>query len=218
MRPVAIFYHCVLTCHGVNPDHALALFTDQMMSLRQSGLTEAAHHVFIGCNGQNSDSMPIICYAPAVAEVECFSGGISEIPTMNVMHDWCKANPGEAVLYHHIKGVSHEPGGAYDAWRHCMERVCIWGWRECVKALEEGYDSSGAHWLSPEKFSNISIPYWGGNFFWATSDFIATLPPLPTDSWQNRYEAEAWIGRGKIRPRVRDFAPHWPMQGCVPNE
>jgi hypothetical protein len=139
--------------------------------------------------------------------------GVGELPTQKVMQDWCKVNPGWNVLYFHTKGAIHNGNPVMEAWRHCMERACIWGWRDCVHNLENGIESCGAHWLTPEQYPIIGLtPYWAGNFWWATSDFVNTLPTI--DVSLSRYEAEVWIGRGPKRPRVRDYAPHFPMQGC----
>jgi hypothetical protein len=121
------------------------------------------------------------------------------------------------VLYHHIKGVQYPNSPVHDRWRKCMEQACVWNWRECVRLLESGLDTVGAHWLTRTKYPMLGPGqrYWGGNFWWATSDYLLTLPPLPEDTWSNRYLAEDWIGKSPINPRIHDFAPHWPT-ACQP--
>jgi hypothetical protein len=136
---------------------------------------------------------------------------------MRQMQVWCASNPGYHVLYFHTKGAIHNGNPVFEKWRQCMENVCVWRWRECLHKLDKGRDSAGSHWLAPEKYPVLrsasgNVSYWGGNFWWATSDFLNTLPQI--DIMANRYEAEAWIGRGPKRPSVHDFQPHFPMQGC----
>jgi len=213
MKPIAVWYHCIVSSPTIDSDHALNILEDQMSALQSSGLAKASAFTFIGCNGFESDLVPILMHAPGDCTVKHFPKGQSEIPTMDSMRQWCKINPGYNVFYHHIKGVSHGPTDPYKKWRQCMERVCVHQWRQCVMALEDGFDSCGAHWLTPEHNGLVTIPMWGGNFWWATSDFVATLPEFHEDTHENRFEAESWIGMGPRRPKVKDFAPHWPMQG-----
>lgn len=94
-----------------------------------------------------------------------------------------------------------------------MQSVVVDGWMGCTYALSQGFDTAGAHWLTPQKYPFIGkVPYWGGNFFWATSDYLAALPEV--DIHADRFQAEVWIGRSPRRPRARDFKPHFPMSKC----
>lgn len=212
MMPIAVFYHCLLSSkhRDIQPDYAFNLISTQMGALRNSGLSDAAQLVHIGVNGSSSDAMAVACLAPEkAAVVHHGQDATTEIPTLNVLRAFAKDHPGWAVLYHHSKGVS-TPNQA-DGWRRRMENVCVWGWNECVKALDRGADAAGAHWLTPERFPGvIQTPFFGGTFWFAKSDYINTLPPLPDPTWENRYEAETWIGKGPRRPRVVDFYPGWP--------
>lgn len=215
MKPIAIFYHCILSGGepAVATDHMIAIIGEQMRALKESGLEEAAQVIVIGVNGGPHDSLLLLDIAPGKSQVEYNETGTAELPTMKRMQDWCREHPGWLVLYHHTKGAIHPVGSAYHRWRQCMERVVIWNWRKCVADLMTGMESVGAHWLQPEVMPFIGPwAYWGGNFWWATSDFINTLPPI--DITLGRYEAEVWIGRGPRRPRVKDYAPHFPTSGC----
>ena len=212
MRPIAVFYHCLLSSkhRDIPQDYAFNLIANQMDALKQSGLEAAAQEIYIGVNGPANDAMGVACLAPDKATVmHNGEGATTEIPTLNILRDWASANPGWNVLYHHTKGVS-TPNQA-DGWRRRMENVCVWGWQECLKGLDRGADAAGAHWLTPERYpGSIQSPFFGGTFWWAKTDYINTLPPLPEAKWENRYEAETWIGKGPRRPRVVDFYPGWP--------
>lgn len=212
MMPIAVFYHCLLSSEHrpIDPDYAFSLITTQMKALKESGLETAASTICVGVNGGLDDAFAIACLAPEKAAVVSHGKrATSEIPTMNILRAFAKDHPGYAIMYHHSKGVS-TPNQA-DGWRRRMENVNVWGWTECHRALETGSDACGCHWLTPEKNPGvIASPFFGGTFWWAKSDYINTLPPLPEATWQNRYEAEVWIGRGPRRPRIVDFYPGWP--------
>jgi hypothetical protein len=212
MRPIAIFYHCLLNSQHRNIDHdyAIKLITTQMAALKESGLEEAAQHFCIGVNGNEHDAFAVAMMSPDKATVIHHGAGVTtEIPTLNILRAFAQQHPGWAILYHHTKGVSTP--NQQDGWRCRMEHGCVWNWQACVRAITEGTDAAGCHWLTPEQHpGSITSPFFGGNFWWASSEHITRLPPLPEATWQNRYEAEAWIGRSVPRPRVVDFYPGWP--------
>lgn len=113
------------------------------------------------------------------------------------------------VLYTHTKGAS-DPTGFNDLWRRSMTSVVVKGWRGCVAALDAGYDAVGGHWLEHGKAEQPvgDRPYFGGNFWWATTAYLRTLLPV---SYETRYDAEEWVGQGK--PKVLDLSPGWPGTG-----
>ena len=210
---ISVWYHCVLNGPRIpSEDHAVSIMVDQMHALNSSGLVNAANEIHIGVNGSDSQALTAYCFTPPRTGLHIYNDGQSELTTMTSLQKWLE--PGWAVLYHHIKGVQYPGNTKWDNWRHCMERVCVHDWRICLKFLENGYDTVGAHWLTHKKFPMVGEDqrYWGGNFWWATSDYLLTLPELPTDSHENRYQAEVWIGESTKSPVVHDFAPHWPME------
>lgn len=213
---IAVFYHCLLTSQhrDINEAYALNLITSQMLALKESGLEAAATTICVGVNGSVGDAFAVACMAPEKSAVVHHGiGATTEIPTLNILKAFAKDHPGWAILYHHSKGIS-TPNQA-DGWRRRMEHVNIWNWNSCVNALDQGADACGCHWLTPERNPGvIASPFFGGTYWWSKSEYINTLPPLPEAKWENRYEAETWIGKGPRRPRVVDFYPGWPN----PNE
>lgn len=212
---IAIFYHVYM--HGgeipVNFDNALRIAAHQIDNMNCAGLLKEAGHLTCGVNGRPEDVVAVAAMWEPEVEIVHNLVGVAELPTMKLMQDWCKTHPDALVLYLHTKGAIHNSNPVYERWRHCMERVVIGRWRECVADLRKGFDSAGAHWLTPEAMPFIGkTAYWGGNFWWATAKFINTLPRINVSA--NRYEAEVWIGRGPRRPKVHDYAPHFPMSGC----
>lgn len=216
MKPIAIFYHTYFGggSFPVTFDNALRIVADQFCAMKHSGLTDAASKFVIGVSGAPEDYMAVASMAPDSSEVVHNLSGVGELPTMKLMQDYAKCNPDHYICYLHTKGVIHNGNPVYEAWRKCMERVVIGMWKDCARCLECGYDSAGAHWLTPGNFPIIGpVPYWGGNFFWASAAHLNKLPEIDINA--DRYQAEVWIGKSKKWPRVRDYARHFPMTGCV---
>lgn len=119
-------------------------------------------------------------------------------------------NASPFIMYAHTKGAYHtEP--VNDLWRQDLTSRVVAGWKFCV-ALLQSNDAVGAHWLVPGtvspdgKIVTDGPPFFAGNFWTATSEYLAGLDEPGADS---RYDAEGWIGTGS--PRVYDLAPGWPV-------
>lgn len=219
----ALWYHTRLFGGNppLNPDYSITLMTQQMARLKTSGLLDAASALFVCVNGNGENRTGVRCLAPAKAQfIEHGPQAESLLPTINVLRLWCMANPDWLVCFFHIKGVTHPWDPLTTYWRGCMEKWVIGHWQTCVKDMGLGYDTVGAHWLTPEQYPGlVRHPFWGGQFFWAKSSFLAELPELPNapacrDDW---FLSENWIGMGR-RPKAKDYAHHWPsLQDCGVN-
>lgn len=106
-------------------------------------------------------------------------------------------------LYCHTKGA-YNTASLNVEWRRSMTRHTVERWRECLRWLKL-VDVVGCHWLTKQQFDNVDTPFFGGNYWWATAEYIRTLPPPPRN---DRWDAERWIGQG--RPRSHDLYPGWP--------
>lgn len=211
---LAVFYH-IKPGPPINPAFACGMFAEQMRAMKDSGLLSNCQRVFIGVNGDNADVAAIELRSPPDCKIVPHgTAARSELPTMHYMQEWLADHPDWYVCYWHAKGVSHyPPDDLHRNWRKCMERVVIVNWRACVKDLESGFESVGAHWLTPQQYPGIvKAPFWGGNFWWAKASFLLTLPKLRKNSEarEQDFDAESWIGWGPRAPRARDYAPHWP--------
>jgi len=203
MKPLALFYH--VPAH-LNPEFCQKLVADQLRHMAKSGLTEHLDQMLIGVNGVESECKWLQNLVPTKAELfynEKEDWPAGEVPTLRYLREWLQAFPKHLVCYLHTKGLSHPPGsGGYQHrhdWRMRMEDVVIGRWRECVNHLENGHDTAGQWW-------NVAFngSYWAGNFWWATGEYLATLPYIGTRGHNDggRYEAELWIGRGPNAPRI----------------
>lgn len=216
MKPLAVFYHTRLS--GGDPpidfDHAFGIMEEQMGALKRSGLEDAADSIYIGVNGGEFDFIAAGELAPKKAVLirhpDHFRG---ELPTLNYLQKWLPGHEDWYVLYHHCKGAIHKGEGAYHAWRRRMQSATVDNWQRAVEAMDNGSESVGAHWLTPEQWpSLVGSPFWGGNFWWAKASFLLTLPTIPETATTRAefYIAESWIGSGPHRPIVTDYHPGWP--------
>lgn len=221
--PIAIFFHC-LFCLGDPPEmlpHAVSVVSEQMELLHSSGLMKAASEIHIGINGGRESELYAVSLLPAEASL-VFHGAQcrTELRTLMHLQKTMKGRKGWRVLYFHSKGATAAAGDTMRTnWRNCMMRHLIENWRVCVYTLGRSVDSVGCHWKEGQVDGTQYL--WGGNFWWATSEFLDTLPPIEKhpripimggiDAVAARYEAEVWLGAGPRRPRVRDFHPSGPF-------
>ena len=222
MRPIAVFYHalfCLNTPDNVL-DKALSIVDQHMRCCNASGLTDAVSHFVVGING-GSESRPFADLLVPSKAHKVFHGleSHSENLTIVEIEQWVKDHPAWNVLYFHTKGCTHPVGSAYGEgvsgpWRETMTRHLVLNWRQCVADLEMGYESVGCHFLRNQ--CDGTQNYWPGNFWWATSDFLRTLPSIyqreriktsGIAALDSRYEAEVWLGNGPRVPNVKDYLP-----------
>lgn len=222
MKPIAIFYHCRMSGGDpvIHAPHATGIMLEQMDALVDYGLFNAAQEMIVGVCGGDADyqiARTLVpqksTLSPSVIKHADSNESQGEVPTLRVMMEWIKSHPDWYVFYHHIKGATHPEGGHYVHWRHRMCHHLVKEWSKCVADLDASCDAVGCHWMTPEQFPGaVGTPIFGGNFWWAKSDFLATLPDIKTEGQLRGgfYEAEAWIGRGPRRPVVKDYHPGWP--------
>lgn len=216
-KGLAVWFHCLFQGsqgRDINTAFAMDLMAQQMQTLEACGLADNCHELWVGVNGDDEDAEIARMLAPEKARVVAHGKGTgTEITTLNLLHAWAPSHPGWYVLYFHLKGVSH-PDNPNTTWRLNMERHVLGNWRTCVLDLDSGHDAVGSYWLTPEEHPTLiqHHPFFGGTYWWAKSDYLATLPPLPAPEFVNRYEAESWIGSGPRRPRVKCFVDGWPPQ------
>jgi hypothetical protein len=208
---IATFYHVWLGGYGspISQDAALDIVSDQADIIHSSGLYQEAGCEFnIGINGKEPevDIMQHLYPASRIQMHDPSEWVCGEVPTLKWLRSRLPDLSGRAIGYFHMKGISHHHSTRsqlqVDRWRNTMENVVIRRWRDCVAKLQLGYESSGVLWHRA-----FNGHYWAGNFWWATAEFLSTLPPLEANGQiaSGRFEAEVWIGRGPRLPRVFNF-------------
>ena len=234
MKPCAIFFHGLFFIGDppVRLPSAFNIVYEQILQLRNSGLWDVASEIHIGING-SQESIPVgKSIFPDKANVT-YHGlqSRSENITIVMIEEWVKTHPGWIVLYLHSKGATKSPGTRESrmatAWRTAMMWDLVDGWRQCVHQLT-AHDVVCSHWMWEQCDGSQHIS--PGNFWWATSDFLATLPSIlkreriktsGLGAEESRFEAEVWIGNGR-RPVVKAlrslhigptaFLPYWSIQ------
>lgn len=219
MKPIAIFHHSRISGGepAINFDWATGILVEQISAMCDSGLAKAASEIFFGVNGGEADAAVVASMVPKKAQVITHPDGArGELPTLNKMWRWARSHPGWIVCYLHTKAATHTGNAMYRAWMRCMLRGVVHNWQQCANDLERGFEAVGCHWLTAEKYSNVGPPFFGGNFFWTTSEFLMTLPEIPSNAtdWGMRYLAEVFISSGPRVPRVRDYHNAWPGAKC----
>jgi len=126
----------------------------------------------------------------------------AEVPSVSFLRD-VAAGPGEAAIaYIHMKGVTRPGDRPAADWARFMEYSVVERWRDCVARLEAGADTCGVN------FRFRPYPMYAGNFWWTRASHARALMPLrrpseagwvaqvPGQTWEARYDAEAWVLSG----------------------
>lgn len=225
MKPVLVFYHCAFhfprVIHG-HPtglrDAAVTIIRDQMAWVAGFGLYDRAARIFFCVNGGEESREMAHKLKPEKAQLVLHgTESISETKTIEFLENIIAGEPESYVLYFHSKGATHTDP-AYSKfvakWRRCMMIHLVAHWDKCVSDLESGFDSVGCHWMTNMAPPSDKDAIWGGNFWWATSKFLKTLPRIMDRELIvkhgyaapiARMEAERWIGSGPSLPRTKDY-------------
>jgi len=190
---LGVFYHCKISGEGIpNPSAANLIVAEQMAALRNSGLAQEAD-VHVGINGSDLDAMEIVGLLVENAKLHVH-GNLArwEFPTLRLLQQWSIDNPNSAVFYHHGKGVTNPEDEFRRHHRREMERFLVWNWRECVYDLQRGYEAVGINLVDPISRPVLPGRYFAGNFWWAQTNFVAKLAPIPSDC-TDRIFAEGWL-------------------------
>lgn len=227
--PIIIFHHGLFVL-GEPPEilpAAIDIAFEQMAALKSSGLQDAASEINLGINGTPDDSgVFVTSLFPEKARVVYHGRQCrNECRSIVMIEQWLSEHSEDAyILYEHQKGSTHIDGSDYSKfaarWRRCMTDTCVHRWRECVAALDAGFEAVGSHWLTG--MCDGTQHYFAGTFFWATSKYLRTLPSIykrerikvsGIDSIESRYEAEVWLGNGPRLPKIKEMTTHG-LGGC----
>jgi hypothetical protein len=173
-----------------------------------SGLLNALDSVRVGIVGSPENrarvlslfdelSIPVIVVATAET-------GWEQV-TLTRLHDFAKQDDGN-IFYAHTKGAWSSDPLAH-LWRVSMIYDTVTRWEECVGALGK-LDTAGPYWLDSAMPEHVEHGhFFGGNFWWARSGYLAGLPPIKNE---HRFQAEGWVGLGSPSVRImREGFPTW---------
>lgn len=190
---LAAFYHAYLVGSWRH------IFAEQLSKVQNSGLLESLDSFQCGIIGQPEARTEFASYVKPLPKFHIAHSSHHnqfEYPTLQKLYRYCRDNQDAYVLYFHTKSVTKDlvthPGS--HSWRRYLEWGNIERWRDCVKLLQEGYETVGL------KCHADQAPFYAGNFWWATASYVCTLTdPVPVP---DRFLAESWIGRGLGWPRT----------------
>jgi hypothetical protein len=194
---LAHFYHVYADGHW--EDAAFA----HVEALESSGLLDELDEMFLGIVGGVEKRAVVKRELPGVVITECDEGW--EQVTLQALHEYSKENSAK-ILYAHTKGAWSNSELARQ-WRVSMTYDTVTRWREAVEALQE-CDVAGPYWFQSREPEHVDHEHiFGGNFWWARSDYVSTLDPVQTDT---RFRAEGWVGLKQPRAHVlRTGYPFW---------
>jgi hypothetical protein len=198
LKNLVHFYHVFADGHwqDIADNHFAALET--------FGLMDQLNELFLGVVGTPEKRLEAKRKLPGVVVAEADQGW--EQVTLEALHDFAQHNSAN-IFYAHTKGAWSNSELA-NQWRASMTYDTVTRWRECVTALDS-VDAAGPFWIhSPLEDHKDHKRFFGGNFWWARSQYVAQLPPLKNE---HRYQAEGWIGLEE--PSVKDMRPGQPTWG-----
>eukprot|EP00981_Chlorochromonas_danica_P002730 scaffold537_cov180-Ochromonas_danica.AAC.35 len=194
-----VFIHSSLLVHP-SPHH-FAILPDLLNRIKAAGLHAPIFVLHYGreLSGQLEFSQSSV-HVIAVSRLT----SLFELPSINLLHRFAchieRQGKGAQILYLHTKGISYtQPRPGVEDWKDLMLYFLLQRHKESFHILKsEAFDVVGAMLLQ-DMFGRY---YFGGNYWWATTNYLARLKPLNYSS--TKYAAEYWLLGS---PSVRIYAP-----------
>lgn len=183
-RPLTGFIHLAAT------NHWRGILRSQLRKIVSSGLLEACDAIKIGIVGADDSILEELDFLPDKVSVMFCEPRLDqcEFPTLAALQEHCRLHGGD-VWYIHSKG-SVNVRYHQEVWRSRMEASILVQHELMREKLAAGYYAAAGHGSADLRWP---MP---GNFWWARSEFILTLPHMRREvDWSNRWNAEHWIGR-----------------------
>lgn len=202
MKPILVFAHNYIE-HNWHE-----IVEEQLSKLVRSGLYDEATEIYYGAYA--NDNFQLYKFINVVKfwdlknkiriVIHPFNDG--EKQTMILLQETIKSYPDAYVLYYHTKGITslqnhsnHLPNLEYknvESWRHLMEYFNIEMWENCISTFENHEILDIAGCLYVDWTGNPYKHFYAGNFWWAESKYLSTLPDMKERD--NRMGCELWIG------------------------
>jgi len=208
MKKIIIFSHNYLY------NNWKTVIEEQLQKLLMSDLylysTEINYCVYSEEDATYSEFLEIIKNYDSLNKINIIRHSVNEHEVETIYYLQQRVNSLEEdynVLYYHTKGVTSELNHSdqdvnmdcVTSWRHLLEYFNIERWSYSIDRLEY-HDISGVLYIgdSGQYYQN----YYSGNFWWARSSYIKTLPnikevyakQLIENSDLGRMMCEKWIG------------------------
>lgn len=162
--------------------------------IHNSGLWDAVNDINISILG---DREAIVSSSPKIKiryhsrNFEEYERPILRILRQDAVEAQANQKPFKA-LYLHSKGISdkNQDNPCVTDWVDLMLYFNVEKWRISAQALDD-YQICGVNWID-------DMPHYSGNFWWARSDYLATLP---AEIGSDYLDPEIWVG--KKHPKYR---------------
>lgn len=210
-KPKVIFWHTYLI------NNFKLVVQEQMLKILTSGLYEEVDHIFTGIlspsKGDEEWFMRILKpykkFVPIhhdanpearewhthLNDKDAAEMSRQEKATMRYLYSFAMLNDAY-IGYIHTKSITN-PTYQRIAWRHSMDYAVLYGWKNCIKLLDEGADAVGPNLRYHTWWGHY--PHFSGGYWWTTSAYIRTLDSSylydsNTKFPINRFLIELWIG------------------------
>jgi hypothetical protein len=177
----------------------MEIIHDQLELMVKSSLYDECESISVGLIGsqENIKQVNSVIRSHSKINVEYHSENLRyfEFKTLGVLFNHSLKEEPFYAFYIHTKGCSFPNNKGGKVWRDYMDYYVIKRWRDNIINLDKGYDTSGVKLLSGDK-PPAYLTHYSGNFWWADSNYIKTLPNIFNTKIDDRFQAEFWIGRG----------------------
>ena len=119
-----------------------------------------------------------------------------EIPTINKIKEFSEKNKNCYILYIHTKGVSFDDN--YQEENDWIDMMLYFLYQERCLELLDTYQTLGCNYTTdgkdyhPDGTTTTAPPHYSGNFWWAQSNYLASLPLISETNFKKN-DAEYWL-------------------------
>jgi hypothetical protein len=164
--------------------------------LEDSGLLNEAYKIYFSVVGSGEVDLPLNNNCSISYDLDLNFGEFITLTKLKNLADFIESNV--KILYIHTKGATSDPSSQpIKDWRKYMLHFNVDKYLDMLNYLDS-HDACGVDFVEdPAK-------HFSGNFWWANSYYIKTLPkiedvssPFSKTILTLRHNAEFWIGMGK---------------------
>ncbi len=182
---------------------------DKIRKLKLSGLWDNMEKLFIPVSGMREQDKEFFedlkLLSSKIKIFEHLNPVFNNEPdTLNYIKNRAeKFENNKPILYMHTKGVTYDHpvlNKNVKGWVRYLDLYTIGHWKECIEALQT-YDTAGT------MYSDVPMKHFSGNFWWANSDYIKTLPTLDKENIKPLERGEFWICSQSDKNKLIGYKP-----------
>ena len=182
-------------------DGCIDRFLQTYTKIQNSGLLSKCDDINVIMVGDSVNVAEYFNYLKAIQKVNpqiFLSDFFGEMNTIKAIWEFCQTSEDTAILYLHSKGASRSSNENIKAWVNYMEYFLIERHAVCLQKLKN-YDTAGV------EFYEKPMKHYSGNFWWANSNYIKTLPNFEESLKSSiindpRWHCEFWLLNSNCNP------------------